>query len=276
MKKCKSSSLVQNIYIAAPCPVSWDSMQGDDKVRLCNGCSKSVYNLSAMSSNEADGFLRKNGVSECMILFRRADGTVITDNCPIGLRRLRDQWRRTLGLVSGFLALLMTAPSSWAQNANTPQRRMVPAQTEKHQSYNPAAGGAMAMPPSSPTGPVPVIQSVPVQTTPRQGIREAPPSPPRTQPISTSRQPTPAPIPAKTKLPAPAAPKVREHTDKQAQQFFEKGQDAERTKQPKLAEFYYEKSLDFFDAQINGDKQFRSLISDKLNRVRKQLGTNTN
>ena len=53
MKKHEIKELLQSVFIETPCSVSWDSMTGDDKVRLCSQCNLNVHNLSNMSDEEA-------------------------------------------------------------------------------------------------------------------------------------------------------------------------------------------------------------------------------
>lgn len=82
--------LINSLTIAAPCPVSWQSMDGDERVRHCGHCKLNVYNISEMSSKEASALIRdREGERLCIRLYRRLDGTVITNNCPVGLRWLR-------------------------------------------------------------------------------------------------------------------------------------------------------------------------------------------
>lgn len=96
---------LENVEIAAPCPMSWADMDGDTDVRYCGKCKKQVFNLSMMSREEAEAVL---GVSEgkglCVRLFRRDDGTVLTQDCSVGVARQRF-WRRTKGIASaGMIA----------------------------------------------------------------------------------------------------------------------------------------------------------------------------
>ena len=98
--------MLDDVSIASPCDVSWSSMEGDSDVRYCSSCKKHVYNLSMMSRPEAEAVLVAAKATEgaCVRLYRRADGTVITDDCPVGMRRRRF-WRRTGGLAAaGILA----------------------------------------------------------------------------------------------------------------------------------------------------------------------------
>jgi hypothetical protein len=37
--------LLDNLRVASPCNVSWEAMTGDDWVRFCGSCEKSVYSL---------------------------------------------------------------------------------------------------------------------------------------------------------------------------------------------------------------------------------------
>jgi hypothetical protein len=101
-----SLPMLDDVHIASPCDVSWSSMEGDSDVRYCNSCKKHVYNLSMMSRAEAEAVLVAAKATEgaCVRLYRRADGTVITDDCPVGMRRRRF-WRRTGGIAAaGILA----------------------------------------------------------------------------------------------------------------------------------------------------------------------------
>lgn len=102
--------IVQKL-IAAPCDVPWSSMKGDDKTRHCGECDRSVHNLSAMSKDELQAFLHAivnapaNANLPCISMFARPDGTVLLEDCPVGLRarRRRALIASTLGL--GGLAL---------------------------------------------------------------------------------------------------------------------------------------------------------------------------
>jgi hypothetical protein len=91
---------LDRLEIASPCTADWDAMAGDDKRRFCSQCRLHVHDLSAMSSDEALDLLRAAGQGRlCVRLWRRADGTVLTRDCPVGLRRrLRLMWARAAAL----------------------------------------------------------------------------------------------------------------------------------------------------------------------------------
>lgn len=72
--------------VASPCSEDWDAMVGDDRVRHCSRCQKSVYNVSALTAREAEAFLAQRG-ERCIRFFRRRDGTLLTSDCPVGRPR---------------------------------------------------------------------------------------------------------------------------------------------------------------------------------------------
>src|SRR3954468_4131949 len=75
-------TILDDIRIATPCRENWDEMPGDDRVRSCPACSRSVYNIAAMTSEEAAALIAGREGRLCARLFRRADGTVVTADCP--------------------------------------------------------------------------------------------------------------------------------------------------------------------------------------------------
>ena len=77
---------LNQIRIASPCPVSWEQMIGDNRVRFCGECQLNVYNFGELSRTEAEELLRSTEGRLCGRLYRRADGMVITKDCPVGFR----------------------------------------------------------------------------------------------------------------------------------------------------------------------------------------------
>jgi hypothetical protein len=65
------------ITVPAPCPADWSRMQGDDRVRLCVGCGKHVYNLSAMTFDQVIALLQAQGDELCGRFHRRPDVTMM-------------------------------------------------------------------------------------------------------------------------------------------------------------------------------------------------------
>jgi hypothetical protein len=74
------------VEVATPCPARWDSMAGTDRVRFCQQCQLNVYNLSAMALKDAEALIAEHEGRLCIRYFRRLDGTVLTTDCPVGVR----------------------------------------------------------------------------------------------------------------------------------------------------------------------------------------------
>src|SRR5207249_8276042 len=79
--------VLDNIRVAAPCSASWADMAGDERVRACADCKKDVYNLTAMTRDEAEALIRDRNGKLCVRYFKRADGTILLADCTIGVAR---------------------------------------------------------------------------------------------------------------------------------------------------------------------------------------------
>jgi hypothetical protein len=98
----KALPLLDDVHIAAPCQASWDTMVGDEHVRFCGQCEKNVYNVSSLPREEAEALLAAKDGKMCIRLYRRADGTVLTSDCPVGVKKRRRR-RTALAVVGGGL-----------------------------------------------------------------------------------------------------------------------------------------------------------------------------
>ncbi len=96
------------IDVARPCPASWSEMRGDDRVRHCGACAMNVYNVEGLTRDEALALVHRaeGGERVCVRFHRRADGTVLTRDCPVGVRTAR---RRALALAGRAAAVLLLA-----------------------------------------------------------------------------------------------------------------------------------------------------------------------
>jgi hypothetical protein len=113
--RCADEALVQRLYIAAPCDVGWDTMEGDERTRFCGQCKLNVYNVAEMSTKEAASLIRGNEGRLCLRFYQRKDGTIITDNCPVGLRKIRDRMKRCAAAVIMSLVWVGLVSSARAQ-----------------------------------------------------------------------------------------------------------------------------------------------------------------
>jgi hypothetical protein len=98
------------LEVASPCSESWDGMAGDDRIRFCGKCRLNVYNLSQMSQPEIDQIFAREGRPPCIRFFARADGTVLTRDCPVGWRRkwfVRAAWAAAALVFVGLLYIIL-------------------------------------------------------------------------------------------------------------------------------------------------------------------------
>lgn len=80
---------LDHVRIAAPCKADWDQMMGNERVRFCSQCTLNVYNLSSMTRSDAESLIARTEGRLCIRFYRRSDGSIITKDCPIGLRAIR-------------------------------------------------------------------------------------------------------------------------------------------------------------------------------------------
>jgi len=135
----KSGNSLDTIRIASPCPVSWDRMTGDDRVRHCDECQLSVYNIAELTRAEAEALIAKSEGRICARIYRRADGTVITRDCPVGLRGIRRRVaRRTVAIFAAAMAL---ATSAFAQKQGSKDKNSCRQQVVMTRDLAPAQNG---------------------------------------------------------------------------------------------------------------------------------------
>ncbi|HXD29550.1 MAG TPA: hypothetical protein VN643_00440 [Pyrinomonadaceae bacterium] len=94
------SNPLDNVHVASPCNVDWDQMTGNERARFCGQCNLNVYNLSSMSRAEAEYLIANNEGRLCVRYFRRKDGSILTKDCPVGLRAIK----RRLSYISRAVA----------------------------------------------------------------------------------------------------------------------------------------------------------------------------
>jgi hypothetical protein len=95
-------------------------MEGDDKTRHCASCRLNVHNLSAMTGADAEALVSRTlgeGKRLCGVFYRRPDGTVLTQDCPVGLAAVKARLRRRVARIAAALGLVATGGALAAGNA---------------------------------------------------------------------------------------------------------------------------------------------------------------
>jgi hypothetical protein len=105
---------LDQISVASPCHEPWDHMQGDERARFCGQCRKHVYNFAEMTRPEIEALIIAKEGKFCARFYRRPDGTLLTRDCPVGIRDLRQRlWRAAVGIAATVAAV--TAGLWWGR-----------------------------------------------------------------------------------------------------------------------------------------------------------------
>jgi hypothetical protein len=131
------------IRVENPCPADWDAMHGDDRVRFCDECKLHVYNLSSLTRGQAEKLVAQHEGRLCVRYFARADGTVITQDCGGGLRRVMQRTRRLVTMAAGAMLCAILSPFGFGSNVPRGDR------TEARDGVA-VAGAALTGQPSAP------------------------------------------------------------------------------------------------------------------------------
>ncbi|HVF66698.1 MAG TPA: ankyrin repeat domain-containing protein [Pyrinomonadaceae bacterium] len=100
-----------------PCTAEWDSMSGNEQVRFCTHCEKSVHNLSAMTRKDALRLVRDNAGGVCVRFYSDPRGRAVHTND----RALYRITRRASKLAAGAFGAAVTLSAS--VTAQTPEGR---------------------------------------------------------------------------------------------------------------------------------------------------------
>jgi hypothetical protein len=110
----KFTNPLENIKIASPCKADWNEMLGDERKRFCGECQLNVYNLSGMRRVEAENLLIQSEGRVCVRFYKRADGTILTKDCPVGWQAIK---RRVSKTAAAFVSLIFGLLSGLGINA---------------------------------------------------------------------------------------------------------------------------------------------------------------
>ncbi|MEQ1605490.1 MAG: hypothetical protein ABL999_11545 [Pyrinomonadaceae bacterium] len=104
----KFDSPLDNVKIASPCSADWNEMYGDERKRFCGDCKLNVYNLSGMTKTEAESLILNAEGRLCVRFYQRADGSVITNDCPVGWAGVKHRTRVFATAAASLLMAILT------------------------------------------------------------------------------------------------------------------------------------------------------------------------
>lgn len=110
---------LDRLYVSSPCNADWETMPGDERVRYCGQCHLNVYNISALTRNQAEKLIAETEGRLCAKFYRRADGTIITRDCPIGIRAIKRRVSRVANAALGaILGIFANHTIVWAEDGH--------------------------------------------------------------------------------------------------------------------------------------------------------------
>ena len=104
----KFDSPLNNLRIASPCSADWEEMYGDERKRFCGDCKLNVYNLSGMTREAAESLVTNAEGRLCVRYYVRADGSIITDDCPVGWAKVKQRTRVYATALASLLIALFS------------------------------------------------------------------------------------------------------------------------------------------------------------------------
>lgn len=118
---------LEHLRTRKPCEADWDSMRGNDRVRFCEHCAKSVHDLSTMTRKDALRLVRESEGRLCVRYVTLPGGRVKTLDAPGPLHQIS---RRASRVAAGAFGAALAVTSS-AAAARPPAARNSP-ETSAH------------------------------------------------------------------------------------------------------------------------------------------------
>ena len=120
------SDWLNEIEVASPCGEDWAAMAGGERARHCASCKQDVYDLSGLTRAEGVELVRRaqGGEEICVRFRRRADGTVLTADCPSQVKRARVVRKGLRGVAASAAALLGGALAQGCEPNTAPAQTM--------------------------------------------------------------------------------------------------------------------------------------------------------
>jgi hypothetical protein len=139
---------IDRVRVKSPCTEKWEQMDGNDQVRFCSHCSKTVSNLSAMGRKEALRLVQASSGDICICYLPDPE-----NGRPLFAEHLVQLTRRRPGIMAGVMsASLSLSTFSYAQESPTPPPiDEQPAVTIEDQSFNKAEIEEEVAPEETPT-----------------------------------------------------------------------------------------------------------------------------
>lgn len=123
-------------------------MTGDDKRRFCEGCQLHVHNLSAMSHQEQQSLLSKQGERQCVAYVMADDSIQVRSGIWLLLQRLFYYGRKGIAFALMLLTMGLSSCATKAPKTEPPKTPEAQACTPRltNSDGKMMAGGIMPLP----------------------------------------------------------------------------------------------------------------------------------
>ncbi len=128
--------LLNQVHIEKPCTADWDTMttiQGG-QVKHCAHCQKNVYNISAMTEQDAEKLLAEMP-NLCVRYAQNDEGKILTEEfmTPLRLPKMSSPWlfrfaASVIAIITGLVARPVSADT--VQKTKTPPKKPVKTQSQ--------------------------------------------------------------------------------------------------------------------------------------------------
>ncbi|WP_303674336.1 hypothetical protein [Vampirovibrio chlorellavorus] len=150
---------LETLSVAAHCSADWEKMTGDHQKRFCQQCQLNVYNLSGMTRDAAEALIADSEGQLCIRFFRRADGTLLTRDCPVGLKTLhRKRFMKRFGKIAAVASMVTVAGLFYVRPASAVepnQGNMTLGEALTPRKMEATQGGMASMKATEPKGNIP-------------------------------------------------------------------------------------------------------------------------
>ena len=118
---------LENLEIKNPCQMDWEEMMGNEKVRRCERCQQSIYNISELTRRRALKVLNQPNEKICISYLQDENKQIITQTY-FGI------FKRNLVRAGGaILALIFSFSSIYAVQIRNPKLKKK--KTLKHRKH---------------------------------------------------------------------------------------------------------------------------------------------
>ncbi len=101
------NNFLDTLTITTPCTQNWETMPGDERKRFCGKCKLFVHDFSEYSEKEIVELISEQDLEAtrlCARIYRDGRGKMVTNNCPVYLRKYK---KRLVAIKTAIILFLI-------------------------------------------------------------------------------------------------------------------------------------------------------------------------